>query len=345
MATAKKLPSGNWRVRAYIGDVNGKPKYKSFTASTKKEAEYLASEYLMSNKTKNEPLSITLGEAYDRYIESKDAILSPSTIRGYKSYRNETLQSLMDIKLKDITQEKIQIAINNESKAHSPKYVKNIHGLLASVLSEYYQDFKLTTVLPKAEKKEIYIPTNEEIQKLFSMAEGTPVEIPILLAACLGLRRSEITGLKWENYNGKTIAICSAKVQNEYNEWVVKPPKSYAGNRILDVPSFIAKKIDKTPHDSEYIVTLTGTAIYKRFNVLLNKAGIPHFRFHDLRHYNASIMLALGVPNKYAASRMGHSTDDMLKRVYQHLMQDKQNEINSKVNDFFENLSSKNPTT
>lgn len=342
MATAKKLPSGNWRIRVYIGEVDGKPKYKSFTASTKKEAEYLASEYLMSNKAKNEPLSITLGEAYERYIESKDSILSPSTIRGYKSYWKETLQSLMNVKLKDITQESIQIAINYESKTHSPKYIKNIHGLLASVLSEYYPDFKLTTILPKSEKKEIYIPTNEEIQKLFAVAEGTAIEVPILLAACLGLRRSEIIGLKWDMYDGNKITICHAMVQNEYNEWVVKSPKSYAGNRTLDVPSFIADKINKLPHDSEFIVTLSGDAIYKRFNALLDKAEIRHFRFHDLRHYNASVMLALGVPNKYAASRMGHSTDDMLKRVYQHLMENKEKEISNTVNNFFENMQSKN---
>ena len=47
MANAKKLPSGSWRVRVYDGkDQNGKDVYKSFTAPTKKQAEYLAAEYL-----------------------------------------------------------------------------------------------------------------------------------------------------------------------------------------------------------------------------------------------------------------------------------------------------------
>ena len=45
----------------------------------------------------------------------------------------------------------------------------------------------------------------------------------------------------------------------------------------------------------------------------LQKAGIQHYRFHDLRHINASVMLALGIPNKYAEERMGHATDNMLK--------------------------------
>ena len=52
MAKAKKLPSGNWRVNQYIGkNKDGKRQYKSFTASSKKEAEYLAAEYVLKNKT------------------------------------------------------------------------------------------------------------------------------------------------------------------------------------------------------------------------------------------------------------------------------------------------------
>lgn len=55
-------------------------------------------------------------------------------------------------------------------------------------------------------------------------------------------------------------------------------------------------------------------------------------RFHDLRHYNASIILALGVPDKYAMERMGHSTTDMLKKVYQHVMTEKRKEVSDVVN-------------
>ena len=65
------------------------------------------------------------------------------------------------------------------------------------------------------------------------------------------------------------------------------------------------------------------------------------FRFHDLRHYNASVMLALGVPDKYAMQRMGHSTPNMLKTVYQHIMEKAQNEQDKKVNDYMSDLLGK----
>ena len=75
MAKAKKLPSGSWRVNQYVGkDENGKRIYKSFTASTKKEAEFIAAEYVMKARHSKVPQNITLGEAMERYIESKSNI-------------------------------------------------------------------------------------------------------------------------------------------------------------------------------------------------------------------------------------------------------------------------------
>ena len=65
-------------------------------------------------------------------------------------------------------------------------------------------------------------------------------------------------------------------------------------------------------------------------------------RFHDLRHVNAAIMLKLNVPNKYAAERMGHATEDMLKNVYQHTLENEMRDISLRVNEFFEkNLKKK----
>ena len=98
MAKAKKLPSGNWNVRVFDGtDENGKEHFKSFTAATKKQAEYLAAEYAAHKKQRIE--SMTVGEAIDRYIASKDSVLSPTTINEYKKMRKNYLQSLMPIRI------------------------------------------------------------------------------------------------------------------------------------------------------------------------------------------------------------------------------------------------------
>ena len=63
------------------------------------------------------------------------------------------------------------------------------------------------------------------------------------------------------------------------------------------------------------------------------------FRFHDLRHYTASVLLALGVPDKYAMEVMGHATNATLKQIYQHTMDDKRRETAEKMVSYFHRLS------
>ena len=70
---------------------------------------------------------------------------------------------------------------------------------------------------------------------------------------------------------------------------------------------------------------------------LLKKNDIPLLRFHDLRHVNASVMLKLNIPNRYAAERMGHSTED-IKSVYQHTLKTEKKKIDTKVNAFLDKI-------
>ena len=87
-----------------------------------------------------------------------------------------------------------------------------------------------------------------------------------------------------------------------------KPPKTNSSARIISLPKFIKDKIDSLPHKDEiYIFSFAPNAISKRFRKLLENNNLQHCRFHDLRHANASIMLQLGIPDKYAngTRRMG----------------------------------------
>jgi len=174
--------------------------------------------------------------------------------------------------------------------------------------------------------------------RIIGAAKGTYLEAPVLLAVCLGLRRSEILGLKWDciDLKNKMIKIKKAKVLGEDNKMIEKNPKSYAGNRGINIPNILADALKKHPKDGEYLINITGCAMYKRFSSLLKKHDIPHIRFHDLRHINASVMLKLNVPNKYAAERMGHSTEDMLKSVYQHTLLNEKKKIDTKVNAYLD---------
>ena len=77
---ARKLPSGSWRARLFLGeDEQGKKHYKSFTAPTKRDAEKLALTYEAEQAKVND---ISFGKAYENYLALKSNILSPSTLRG-----------------------------------------------------------------------------------------------------------------------------------------------------------------------------------------------------------------------------------------------------------------------
>lgn len=83
------------------------------------------------------------------------------------------------------------------------------------------------------------------------------------------------------------------------------------------------------------MTSLTPDAISCRFTRLLKAAGLPHFRFHDLRHYCASIQHAIGIPDAYIMQRGGWGSDGVLKNVYRHALKDKEDEMSVKANEYF----------
>ena len=146
------------------------------------KCEQIAAEWAANKDAGVTVENITLGVAYDRYIESKNKTLSPATIREYKRQRERNLPTLMPLKLKDITCDMIQIAINEEASGKSPKTVRNIHGLLSAVLGVCRPDLQLNTTLPKKVRPELYIPSDED----FHFPQNTRISYPASEARMIG---------------------------------------------------------------------------------------------------------------------------------------------------------------
>ncbi len=172
---AKKLPSGNWRARAYY-TVNGEKKCRSFTAETKKEAEYMASMFLMKTKEKAK-CGMTVGEAVDEYIKSKENILSPTTIHCYKEIKRNNFSELCDMPIEKLEPEDVQKHFNRLALKKSPKTLYNAHGLLASVVNVYAPEIHLKTTLPKKQKK---IKSFPEVNEIIQAVKDTEIELPCL---------------------------------------------------------------------------------------------------------------------------------------------------------------------
>lgn len=325
MAKAKKLPSGNWNVLVYAGtDSNGKRKYESFTAESKKEAEFLAAEFALTRKNRKGG-NITVQEAMLRYAESKRNVLSPATYREYLGCARRDLKLLHNVPLRELTQEKIQQAINVEAQSHSPKTVKNMHGILSATLAMFLPDFKLNTTLPQKRKAQVYIPTDEDIKTLLKIVEGTPIEVPILLAATGSLRRSEIAALTPEDIQDGGVVVSKAMVLDSEHRWVVKQPKTQAGYRFCPLPPNVVKKARAG------VPTISPSQISNQFARALNASDLPKFSFHKLRHYYASALHAMGVPDKYIMQNGGWECESVLQGVYQHTLADQQEDINEQV--------------
>ena len=351
MPTAKKLPSGSWRCQVFShyeyekktdGTMKKKRIYESFTSddpskSGKKKAEAMAAEFAL-NKDRIERSDLTFKEALEKYIDSKRNILSPTSIRGYETLLRNAYPSLLDIKTKRINQEMVQKWANEYTLNHSPKTVSNAHGLLVSVLSVYEPSLRLRTKLPQAKQRDIYTPSDDDITTLLKHIKGTELEKAVLLSAFGTLRRGEICALTDKDISGNTIIINKSMVRSNNGGFVIKTPKTTSSYREIVYPDFVIKKFEGI---EGRLVNMYPEDISKNFGKILKDAGLPHFRFHDLRHYSASIMHAIGIPDQYIMERGGWKSDKVLKAVYRNIISDEQKKFTDQINSHFESMQHK----
>ena len=311
----EKLPSGSYRIRkTYKGQVytvifDSKPTQKESMLAMAKELE----------KAQSVKTNLTFQKAAENYVDMKRNVLSPRTIKEYIETANRFPEWFQKLPISDITQVEINKLVNELSKSKSPKTVRNYHGFLTAVLSTFYPNLKVSTTLPQKVKKEPYTPSQEDVKRILAEVNGTQYEIPITLA-CYGMRRSEICALKPEDVVGDVLHINKALVLNENKEWVVKTTKTMESTRDIIIPAELAEKI----HSQGYVYQGHPGSITKCLERIEQRLGIPRFPLHKLRHYFASEMSALGVPEADILRMGGWETDHVMKSVYRHSMMEKE---------------------
>lgn len=283
---------------------------------------------------------MTIKQAIHIYIESRSNVLSPSTKREYQKSLRLYFLEIGDIHISKTSNQILQKWINDLSYDRSPKTVRNIWSLLHAALRMHAPGKQFTVDFPKKRKTRINIPSEENISQLIQSCRSEDLRTAIILASCMGLRRSEICALKWSDIReDHFLIIDKAIVIDDQNRAITKQPKTISSNRILEVPEKVLQylnyiKLLNKPKPDSYIVPLKPDGLTKRFVKLRNRYDIV-CRFHDLRHYYASVLVALNIPDIYAMEMMGHSTPGMLKKVYQHIMEFKMKDSTEKVNTYF----------
>lgn len=199
-------------------------------------------------------------------------------------------------------------------------------------------------------KKNAFMPSfydSDEVNRLFTLVEGTDMEIPVKLAAFYGLRRSEAIGLRWSavDFEQDTITInhtvTSVDIDGKQIEIASDTTKTKSSLRTLPlVPVFKELLLKKKEQQYEYR-RLCGRAYCKdyldyvcvnqlgerlscdyltgAFPRLLKQNDMRVIRFHDLRHSCASLLLANGVTMKQIQEWMGHSDFATTANIYAHL--------------------------
>lgn len=258
----------------------------------------------------------TMSGCMQEYINIKSNVLSPSTIRSYRQISRMYPKWFIDFNIYDLTQADIQRAVNEYASNHSPKSVKNYNGFIKAVLKMFRPQFNPVITLPKRQPTKQVLPTKEQVLDIIEYFNGSEYSIPIQLA-CLGMRRSEICDLKLTDLQGNKITIDSGLVTDSNNQLVSKDmPKTLASVRTIYIPDKLADEI----RAKGYIYKGYPNSIVRALHRAQDALNIPRFRLHDLRHFYISYAHSVGMVDEDIMKAAGYTTDEVMKRVYRHSM-------------------------
>ena len=339
MPTAKKQPSGRWKVRVYSHiDPDGKQHYKTFTASTKAEAEQMAARF--SNKADRAEYSdLTVAEAVDGYITAKEGVLSPSTIRGYRQILKNYFGSIGHRRIRKLTSADVQTWVSELAKNWSSKTTMNAYGLLTSSVALYAPEISWRVKLPPREKKRAQSISDAEVVALYNAADGD-LKIAIGLSAFGSLRRGEICALEYQDILPDGIYVHSDLVRDDAGKWIKKDlPKTLDSVRIVrTVPESVLALIG-TGEPSERVVKFLPNSITQAFIKLRDSLGIK-FRFQDMRGFFASSAPLVGGISDIDLADFGgwKRGSNVIREHYMKNMEDQTREAARKMREHFDDL-------
>lgn len=317
----EKIKSGIYRCKVSLGkDINGKYRYKSFSATSKKQAELLALEYVKSGykeEVKNKK-TVSLKNAMAEYNISKNNIFSPSSLSEYNRMSKRCFTEYLDKDIYSLSNRDIQNWLSNYSIGRSAKTVKNTYAYLCSVLS-YFDLPKPIVSLPQKEKIDYHIVTDEELSILlkYTKEHDYILFISIILAYSIPSRRGEICALSEKDFDriNCTVTINKDMVYNSMGKAQISTPKTFYSYRTVKLDSRIMNLI---PYNIQFYEP---NELERHWQKAKNALGIK-FRFHDLRHYGCTTLLNNNVPIKAVQYVGGWGSAKTVLNIYAHCTED-----------------------
>ncbi|MEK3879198.1 tyrosine-type recombinase/integrase [Paenibacillus sp. FSL M7-0420] len=369
-----------WYIIVETKDESGKRKQKWINTKCEKKSD--AEKFLRETLTKMDNNSFVLpqrklkftefmldwlnnvikNEVEETTWEGYEMIVTKHIIPYFMSKNDIPLQELQPMHLQKYYETKYQDDPSTGKKRLSAKTLRRHHANIRSAL-KFALRMELIPfnpadriVLPKQEKFNASYYTVEQLEKLFEVCLGTPIESAVYLAAHYGLRRSEVLGLKWDciDFEEKTISIREVRVKIGKNV-VIKKPKSESSQRTLPLMEKLEdyllhlkkqRKKYKQQYGKDYVNSglvccwpdgspMKTEYLNHKFKDILAKNELPHIRFHDLRHSTASYLIKHGVSLKEIQVWLGHSTISITANTYTHIDMETKKDTAQKINDLF----------
>jgi integrase len=202
---------------------------------------------------------------------------------------------------------------------------------------------------PKVERRDMTLLTQDQVRQLIAATEDEALGPLWAVAATTGLRQGEVLGLEWrdvEGLDGPSPRIHVRRTMARTADgWGLADTKTKTSRRDLALGATAARALRRERlrqkerrvaagdlwQDRDGLMftdalgrPLRGTNVSGSFSAALKRHGLPHVRFHDLRHGVASMMLKAGVPLKVISDTLGHSTIVITANLYTHTDQEQQ---------------------
>jgi len=353
-----RKPNGSWRAQITLDG-----RRLSYSARTRQECQEWIRKMLnrIDEGMTFASSKITLDDFFSSWLISMKASIKPRTWSQYEQLVHQHIcPSLGYIRVKDLRPDQIQSLYNrlqeHEIGVHT---IRKIHAVLHSALSHASKMNMIrvnpasAAIKPQEPVREMAILDESQVTQMLITAQNTRLEPILHLAVTTGMREMEILGLKWTDLDWikHTLKIERQLARPEVKTSRYASPKTRSGRRTIKLGS---RTIDVLRNHSErqhaerraaaenwnengLMFTnsignpLDPTNLLRDFKKLLQAAGLPVIRFHDLRHTAASLMLNHGIPVLVVARMLGHSRPSITLDVYGHLIPSMQAEAAEKM--------------
>ena len=363
----RKRDDGRWEGRIVVGHkANGDPIFRHVYAKTQKALTEKLHQSIECHQDVEltEDSRMTLGEWLDRWLaEYKDGTIRPGTLEGYRNYiENYIKPQLGGKQVSLITTQDVQRMYRRlksggrvredaeGSKRLSDSTVRHIHTMLHGAMKAAVQAHIIpknpteNATAPKSNYKPMQVLNEQELDTFLQAVQKDDIWREFFYTELMtGLRRGEICALMWRDFDAKagTLGISRTLHSKGQGIYALGDTKTSQGNRTIILPESVAAllRARKKSSISQWIFPQPtspelpmnpGTA-YRRLKTLLEEAGLPSIRFHDLRHTFATLALQNGMDVKTLSAMLGHVSAATTLDIYTHSTSEMQHAAARKI--------------